>query len=231
MAEMFSEEALQLVDALLSGDLLDNTILMDVRAHGWFDDYRFGIWPVQQDGRWYGKIFRFEQGGCDIDGEWMLAAAAPAKAPLPAHGQRETSLEQEARERDEKEREEDRTPYNLTNEPILQELLKVHFETCLHWHVKGMGHLSDLATTPKSSRAVALPRGHAPWVLPVEQIPARLWRAAPLLTTALEVTRWTAPVPPLVFLAFFGFAVETRWQYALALGTTGAGFWRSLTRA
>ncbi|KAJ7306736.1 P-loop containing nucleoside triphosphate hydrolase protein, partial [Mycena albidolilacea] len=45
MEEMFNEEALQLVDTLLSGDLLDNTILMDVRAHGWFDDYRFGIWP------------------------------------------------------------------------------------------------------------------------------------------------------------------------------------------
>jgi hypothetical protein len=48
-------------------------------------------------------------------------------------------LDREARERDEKEREEDRTPYDLTNEPILQELLRVHFETCLHWHVKGMG--------------------------------------------------------------------------------------------
>ncbi|KAF7349801.1 hypothetical protein MVEN_01280200 [Mycena venus] len=139
MEEMFSKEALQLVEALLSGDLLDNTILMDARVHGWFDDYRFGIWPVQQGGRWYGKIFRFEQGSCDIDGEWLLAAATPAKIPLPAYGHRETSLEREARERDEKEREEDRTPYDLTDEPILQEVLKVHFETCLHWHVKGMG--------------------------------------------------------------------------------------------
>jgi hypothetical protein len=29
--------------------------------------------------------------------------------------------------------------YNMADESALRELLKVHFETCLHWHVKGMG--------------------------------------------------------------------------------------------
>ncbi|KAJ6468724.1 hypothetical protein C8R45DRAFT_1017434 [Mycena sanguinolenta] len=139
LEQMFSAEALELVENLHQKDLLDNTILMDVRAHVWFDDYRFGIWPVQENGTWYGKIFRFEYGSCDVDGEWLLAAAAPATVPLPPYGQQETSVQREAREQDEKRRAEDQTKYDLTNVPVLREVLKVHFETCLHWHVKGMG--------------------------------------------------------------------------------------------
>jgi hypothetical protein len=136
---MFSAEALKLVKRLHETDLVDNTILLDARVHGWFDDYRFGIWPIKQDDRWYGKIFRFEHGSCDVDGEWLLAAARPAKFRLPAHGQRETSLQREAREKDDKARADDKTRYDMTDVPILREVLKVHFETCLHWHVKGMG--------------------------------------------------------------------------------------------
>jgi hypothetical protein len=136
---MFSAEALELVKDLHEQDSLDNTILMDARAHMWFDDYRFGIWPVQQGKKWYGKIFRFEHGSCDVNGEWLLAAARPAKSPLPAYGQGETKLQREMREKDNKERAEDKTRYDLTDVPILREVLKVHFETCLHWHVKGMG--------------------------------------------------------------------------------------------
>jgi hypothetical protein len=112
---------------------------MDARAHAWFDDYRFGIWPVQEDGRWYGKIFRFEKSRCDVDGEWLLAAAPAANFPLPKYGQSERREQREARERDEKLREEDKTSHDLTDESVLRELFKVHFETCLHWHVKGMG--------------------------------------------------------------------------------------------
>ncbi|KAJ7431389.1 hypothetical protein FB451DRAFT_1378357 [Mycena latifolia] len=141
MKQMFSTDAFKKVKelGLHETDLTVNTILMDARAHAWFDDYRFGIWPVEEKGSWYGKIFRFEQGRCDVDGEWLLAAARPAKFPQPNYGQPETSEQREARERDEKEREEDKTRYDMTNEPVLRELLKVHFETCLHWHVKGMG--------------------------------------------------------------------------------------------
>jgi hypothetical protein len=70
LEQMFSAEALEVVENLhQKKDLLDNTILMDVRAHVWFDDYRFGIWPVQEKERWYGKIFRFEYGSCDVDGD------------------------------------------------------------------------------------------------------------------------------------------------------------------
>ncbi|KAJ7271839.1 hypothetical protein C8J57DRAFT_1319705 [Mycena rebaudengoi] len=141
MKQLFSTDAFKMVKelGLPKQDLLINTILMDARVHGWFDDYRFGIWPVEEDGQWYGKIIRFEHSQCDVDGEWLLAAAQLAKFPRPAHGQRETSEQRQARERDEKERKEDKTKYNMTNEPALRELLKVHFETCLHWHVKGMG--------------------------------------------------------------------------------------------
>ncbi|KAJ7467743.1 hypothetical protein FB451DRAFT_1483291 [Mycena latifolia] len=141
MKQMFSTDAFKKVKelGLHETDLTVNTIFMDARAHAWFDDYRFGIWPVEEKGSWYGKIFRFEQGRCDVDGEWLLAAARPAKFPQPNYGQPETSEQREARERDEKEREEDKTRYDMTNEPVLRELLKVHFETCLHWHVKGMG--------------------------------------------------------------------------------------------
>ncbi|KAJ7858053.1 hypothetical protein B0H14DRAFT_3135641 [Mycena olivaceomarginata] len=100
LEQMFSAEALEVVENLhQKKDLLDNTILMDVRAHVWFDDYRFGIWP-------------------------FLAAAAPAEVPLPPYGQRETSVQREAREQDEKRRAEDQTKYDLTNVPVLRELLK-----------------------------------------------------------------------------------------------------------
>jgi hypothetical protein len=141
MKQLFSTDAFKMVKelGLPKEDLLINTILVDARVHGWFDDYRFGIWPVEEDGHWYGKIFRFEHNQCDVDGEWLLAAAHPAKFLRPAHGQRETKEQRQARERDEKERQEDKTKYNMTDEPPLRELLKVHFETCLHWHVKGMG--------------------------------------------------------------------------------------------
>jgi hypothetical protein len=114
-------------------------ILMDTKVHEWFDDYRFGIWPVQEGKRWFGKIFRFEQSKCDVDGEWLLATAPPARYLLPAVGVRETPEQREARVRDEQERAQDKTRYDLIDEPVLRELLKVHFQTCLHWHVKGMG--------------------------------------------------------------------------------------------
>ncbi|KAJ7190846.1 hypothetical protein GGX14DRAFT_579439 [Mycena pura] len=141
LKQLFSTAAFKMVKelGLDKQDLLINTILMDARVHGWFDDYRFGIWPVEEDGQWYGKIFRFEHNQCDVDGEWLLAAARPAKCLRPAHGKRETGEQRQARERDEKDRKEDKTRYNMTNESALRELLKVHFETCLHWHVKGMG--------------------------------------------------------------------------------------------
>ncbi|KAJ7177320.1 hypothetical protein C8R43DRAFT_942585 [Mycena crocata] len=141
MRELFSAAAFEMVKRLRlhEEDLLVNTILMDARVHGWFDDYRFGIWPVEEDGHWYGKIFRFEHGQCDVNGQWLLAAARPPVFLRPAHGQRETNEQRAAREKDEKGREEDMTRCTLTDNPILRELLKVHFETCLHWHVKGMG--------------------------------------------------------------------------------------------
>ncbi|KAJ7806403.1 hypothetical protein B0H14DRAFT_2875661 [Mycena olivaceomarginata] len=139
MEKMFSTEALALLGDLGGKDLIDNTILMDARVHMWFDDYRFGIWPVLEDGRWYGKIFRFEHSSCNVGRQWLLAAARPSKFPLPAHGQSETKLQREMREKDDQERGEDPTRCDLTNEPILREVLRVHFETCLHWHVKGMG--------------------------------------------------------------------------------------------
>jgi hypothetical protein len=141
MEQMFSKDAFKMVKqlGLHKKDLTLNTILMDARAHAWFDDYRFGIWPVKEKGKWYGKIFRFEQGRCDVDGEWLLETARPANYPHPAPGQPETDEQREARKRDEKERAEDKTRYDLTDEPVLSELLRVHFETCLHWHVKGMG--------------------------------------------------------------------------------------------
>ncbi|KAJ7710954.1 hypothetical protein B0H17DRAFT_1124034 [Mycena rosella] len=141
IAQMFSKEAFKKVKelGLLTKDLTENTILMDARAHAWFDDYRFGIWPVEEKGKWYGKIFRFEQGRCEVDGEWLLAASRPAKYPHPAPGQPETDEQREARKTDEKEREEDKTRCDLTDDTVLRELLKVHFQTCLHWHVKGMG--------------------------------------------------------------------------------------------
>lgn len=114
MEQMFGKDAFKMVKdlGLHQKDLTLNTILMDARAHAWFDDYRFGIWPVEQKKKWYGKIFRFEQGRCEVDGEWLLAAARPAKYPHPAPGQPETDEQREARKRDEKEREEDKTRYN-----------------------------------------------------------------------------------------------------------------------
>jgi hypothetical protein len=141
MKQMFGSEAFKKVKklGLHKQDLAIDTILMDARAHAWFDDYRFGIWPVKDGGDWYGKIFRFEQSRCDMDGEWLLAAARGAKYPHPFPGQRETDERREARKRDEKAREEDKTRYNLTDAPDLRILFQVHFKTCLHWHVKGMG--------------------------------------------------------------------------------------------
>ncbi|KAJ7436119.1 hypothetical protein FB451DRAFT_1194129 [Mycena latifolia] len=81
----------------------------------------------------------FGSSRCDVDGEWLLAAAPAAKFPLPNYGQSETREQHEACERDEKVREEDKTRYDMTDESVLMELLKVHVGTCLHWHVKGMG--------------------------------------------------------------------------------------------
>jgi hypothetical protein len=74
-----------------------------------------------------------------VDGEWLLAAARPAKYPHPDYEQPERSEQCETCERDEQKREEDKTRYDMPDEPLLRELLKVHFATCLHWHVKGMG--------------------------------------------------------------------------------------------
>ncbi|KAJ7633885.1 hypothetical protein DFH06DRAFT_1479464 [Mycena polygramma] len=141
MQQMFSTEALRVIKklSLHVKDSSVNTMLIDARAHAWFDDYRFGIWPVQEDGKWYGKLFRFEQSRCDIDGLWLLAAARPPKYAYPSLGQPETAEQRELRKTDEREREEDRTRCDLTQEPELRELLTVHFKTCLHWHVKGMG--------------------------------------------------------------------------------------------
>ncbi|KAJ6611561.1 hypothetical protein B0H10DRAFT_1952978 [Mycena sp. CBHHK59/15] len=95
-------------------NLTVNTILMDARAHAWFDNYRFGIWPVEEKGSWYGKIFRFEQGRCDVDGEWLLPAVCPARFPHPDYGQPETSEQREVCERDEKEQEEDKSKRNCS---------------------------------------------------------------------------------------------------------------------
>ncbi|KAJ7673160.1 hypothetical protein DFH06DRAFT_1174645, partial [Mycena polygramma] len=76
MQQMFSTEAFQVIKKLCLHvkDSSVNTMLMDARAHAWFDDYRFGIWPVQEDSKWYGKLFRFEQSRYDVDGLWPLAA-------------------------------------------------------------------------------------------------------------------------------------------------------------
>lgn len=144
MAHLFSEDALKVVAPLAGKDSVKNTILMDARVHKWFDDYRFGILPMQVGDKWYGKIFRFENNGCDVDGEWLLAAAHPPRPGVsrPAAGTRETSLEREAREADEKLREEDKTRYDMTADRLLREVLWMHFQTCLHWHVKGMGWAS-----------------------------------------------------------------------------------------
>jgi hypothetical protein len=120
-------------------DLIVNTVLMDARVHGWFDDYRFGIWPVEVDGRWYGKIFRFEDSCCDVDGEWLLAPILPAQHSRPPCGRQETPDEYTARQAENERRRKDRTKCDLTKEPEQRELFKVHFLTCLHWHVKGMG--------------------------------------------------------------------------------------------
>ncbi|KAJ7133882.1 hypothetical protein C8R43DRAFT_1022406 [Mycena crocata] len=141
MRQMFGVDGFKLVrDHILDEqDGLVNTILMDARVHGWFDDYRFGIWPVKHEGKWYGKIFRFEHNGCEVDGEWLLAPISKARFPRPGFGRRESEEHRLDREREEQERTGDRTPCDLTTEPMLRELLKVHFETCLHWHVKGMG--------------------------------------------------------------------------------------------
>jgi hypothetical protein len=45
MKQLFSTDAFKMVKelGLHEQDLLINTILMDARVHGWFDDYRFGI--------------------------------------------------------------------------------------------------------------------------------------------------------------------------------------------
>jgi hypothetical protein len=138
---MFGVDGFKLVrDHILDAqDGLVNTILMDARVHGWFDDYRFGIWPVKRGEQWYGKIFRFERNGCEVDGEWLLAPVPQAHFPRPGFGRRESEEQRLNREREEQERMDDRTRCDLTKEPMLRQLLKVHFETCLHWHVKGMG--------------------------------------------------------------------------------------------
>jgi hypothetical protein len=58
---------------------------------------------------------------------------------IAGRGQRESEEQRINRERDEKGREDDRTRCDLTDDAMLRELPKVHFETCIHWHVKGMG--------------------------------------------------------------------------------------------
>ncbi|KAJ7692488.1 hypothetical protein B0H14DRAFT_3046355 [Mycena olivaceomarginata] len=141
MRDMFDYEGFQMIQecGLHQTDAVINTILMDARVHGWFDDYRFGIWPVRHGVKWYGRILRVEHSGCDVDGDWLLAAAPPVQFPRPGPGQRESGEQRKNRVADERDRGDDRTRYDLTDEVILRQLLKVHFETCLHWHVKGMG--------------------------------------------------------------------------------------------
>ncbi|KAJ7775823.1 hypothetical protein B0H14DRAFT_2631796 [Mycena olivaceomarginata] len=58
---------------------------------------------------------------------------------IAGRGQRDSEEQRINRERDEKGREDDRTRCDLTDDAMLRELPKVHFETCIHWHVKGMG--------------------------------------------------------------------------------------------
>ncbi|KAJ7271403.1 hypothetical protein B0H12DRAFT_1067243 [Mycena haematopus] len=141
MKEMFGTDGFKLVrDHILhEKDGLVNTILMDARVHGWFDDYRFGIWPVKDEGKWYGKIFRFEKNGCEVDEEWLLAPMAQARFLQPDFGRQEPEEQRVNRETEEQARKTDRTRFDLTEHEMLRQLLKIHFETCLHWHVKGMG--------------------------------------------------------------------------------------------
>jgi hypothetical protein len=138
---MFDYEGFQMIQecGLHQTDAVINMILMDARVHGWFDDYRFGIWPVRHGGKWYGRIFQFEHSSCDVDGDWLLAAAPPVQFSWPGPEQRESGEQRMNHVADKRDRRDDRTRYDLTDEVILRQLLKVHFETCLHWHVKGMG--------------------------------------------------------------------------------------------
>ncbi|KAJ7611050.1 pheromone A receptor-domain-containing protein [Mycena polygramma] len=64
----------------------------------------------------------------------------------------------------------------------------------------------------------------------VEEIPAFLWRGVRLVEVGVEFTRWAAPLTALVFFGFFGFAVEARKHYALALGAVGKPFSRVLAQ-
>ncbi|KAJ6538634.1 hypothetical protein DFH09DRAFT_1090338 [Mycena vulgaris] len=93
---------------------------------------------VSGSGQWR----KGESGTAKYFGSGVAPGSGPPariRGPHPAPGRPETDEQREARKRDEKEREEDKTRYDLTDEPALRELLKVHFQTCLHWHVKGMG--------------------------------------------------------------------------------------------
>ncbi|KAJ7642964.1 fungal pheromone STE3G-protein-coupled receptor, partial [Mycena polygramma] len=51
----------------------------------------------------------------------------------------------------------------------------------------------------------------------VEEVPAFFWRGVRLVEVGIEFTRWTAPLTALVFFGFFGFAIEARKHYSIAL--------------
>jgi hypothetical protein len=91
MEEMFSEKALQLVDALLSGDLLDNTILMDARAHGWFDDYRLVFGRYNKVEGSMARFFASNRAAVSSShsSQGSLAGSRPARDKFGSGGTRE----------------------------------------------------------------------------------------------------------------------------------------------
>ncbi|KAJ7912641.1 hypothetical protein B0H13DRAFT_2474775 [Mycena leptocephala] len=126
MRKMFSVDGVKLVQDHIPDeqDGLVNTILMDVRIYGPDADYRFGIWPVKPREKWRGRIFWFEQNGCQVNGQWLLAPVPEVKFPRPGFGRRESEEHPLNREREEQERKDNRTQCDLTEEPMLCELLK-----------------------------------------------------------------------------------------------------------
>ncbi|KAN0080234.1 Pheromone A receptor domain containing protein [Tylopilus felleus] len=50
----------------------------------------------------------------------------------------------------------------------------------------------------------------------IDQVPAVLWRATPISTMSIELTRWFLVLCAVIFFAFFGFADEARKNYRLA---------------
>jgi hypothetical protein len=96
--------------------------------------------------------------------------------PRPAHGQRETSEQRQARERDEKEWKKDKTKYNISNESALRELLKVHFETCMSKAWGGTSRLVGKSSVHARARhPLALasdPQDKVPSIIPTISSPS-----------------------------------------------------------